>query len=543
MPTRRTLLAAASSAPFLSPGLSLGLSLGLSPFLWHRAYADTPRDTLVMAKRIDDIISLDPGESFEYSGSEITGNIYEKLVTPGAADPTTIEPQLAERWSSSEDGRTWTFALADRKFASGNPVTAEDAAFSLSRAVILNKPPGFIIGQFGFTPANVRERIRATGPRTLEITIAERQAPTFLLYCLSAAVGGVVEKTVAMAHAQGDDFGNGWLKTNSAGSGPFALRTARASELVALDANPHYHEPVPLRRVVIRHVADPAVQLLLVQKGDVDLARDLLPEGVRAARNDPALSVLTAPKASLMFISMNTAHAPLGDNRVRDAIRWSIDYAAIEANLVRDTFTVHQAFLPAGFPAAVADTPFRYDPAHARALLAEAGFGQGLDLTFDHASSSPRAEIAQALQAQMREAGIRLQLIAGEGRQVLTKVRARQHQLAISLWGSDYMDPHSNAQTFCVNDDNADTSRNRTSAWVNTWADPDISARAMAAVREADAARRVAAYEQLQRDVMARSPFAIMLQEVAVAALRRPATGLQLGPISDRTPYAPISKG
>ena len=528
MPTRRTLLAATAA----------------SPLLWHRAYADTPRDTLVMAKRIDDIISLDPGESFEYSGSEITGNIYEKLVTPGSTDPTQIEPQLAERWSPSEDGRTWTFTLAEgRTFSSGNPVTAEDAAFSLQRAVVLNKPPGFIIAQFGFTPANVRTRIRATGPRTLVIEIAERQAPTFLLYCLSAAVGGVVEKAAAMAHATNDDLGNAWLKTNSAGSGPFTLRTARASELVALDANPHYHEPIPLRRVIIRHTADPAVQLLLVQKGDVDLARDLLPEGVRAARADPALSVLTAPKASLMFLSMNTAHPPLADNRVRDAIRWAIDYAGIEANLVRDTFTIHQAFLPAGFPAALDDTPYRYDPARARALLAEAGFPNGLDLTFDHASSSPRAEIAQALQAQMREAGIRLTLLAGEGRQVLTKVRARQHQLAISLWGSDYMDPHSNAQTFCVNDDNSDASRNRTSAWINTWVDPDISARAMAAVKEPDAAKRVAQYEQLQRDVMARGPFAIMLQEIAVAALRHPAAGLQLGPISDRTLYAPIRKG
>ena len=527
MTTRRTLLAAAAA----------------TPLLWHRAHAETPRDTLVMAKRIDDIISLDPGESFEYSGSEITGNIYEKLVTPGA-DPTKIEPQLAETWSSNEDGRTWTFNLAaGRNFSSGSPVTAEDAAFSLQRAVILNKSPGFIVAQFGFTAENVRARIRATGPRTLVIEIAERQAPTFLLYCLSAAVGGVVEKAVAMSHAAGDDLGNGWLKTNSAGSGPFMLRTARASELVALDANPHYHEPLHLKRVLIRHTSDPAVQLLLVQKGDVDLVRDLLPEGVRAARTDPALTVLTAPKASLMFISMNTAHKPLADNRVRDAIRWAIDYAAIEANLVRDTFTVHQAFLPAGFPAAVTDTPYRYDPARARALLMEAGFKDGLDLTFDHASSSPRAEIAQALQAQMREAGIRLTLIAGEGRQVLTKVRARKHQLAISLWGSDYMDPHSNAQTFCVNDDNTDASRNRTSAWINTWADPGISARAMAAVREADVAKRVAQYEQLQRDVMAQGPFAIMLQEVAIAALRRPATGLQLGPISDRTLYAPISKG
>ena len=531
MPTRRLLLAATAS----------------SPLLWSRAFADTPRDTLVMAKRIDDIISLDPQESFEYSGSEITGNIYEKLVTPGN-DPTVIEPQLAERWTTSADGRTTTFTLkAGSKFSSGNPVTAEDVAFSLQRAVILNKPPGFIIGQFGFTPANVAEHIRATDDRTLTITVAEPQAPTFLLYCLSAAVGGVVEKAAALAHAApgpggASDLGNAWLKANSAGSGPFTLRSVRASELVALDANPHAATPPRMKRVVIRHVADPSVQLLLLQKGDADIARDLLSEQLATLKNDPAIQTVAAPKASLMYISMNVAHPALANPKVRDAIRWAIDYTGIQQSLVPDTFTVHQAFLPTGFPAAVTDTPFHADPARARALLAEAGFPDGLDLTFDHANSSPRAEIAQALQAQFKQAGIRLTLIAGEGRQVLTKIRARQHQLAISLWGSDYMDPHSNAQTFCINEDNSDASRNRTSAWTNSWSDPGFTRRALAAVKQPDPARRIAEYESLQRDLMQTGPFAIMLQETAVAALRKPTAGLVPGPISDRTPYAPIGK-
>ena len=525
------------------------IAAAAAPLLWTRAFADTPRDTLVMAKRIDDIISLDPQESFEYSGSEICGNIYEKLVTPTASDPTRIEPQLASSWSTSPDGRTWTFILRDgATFASGNPVTAEDAAFSLQRAVILNKAPGFIIGQFfpagaGATPDAVASRIRATGPRTLVIEIAQRQAPTFLLYCLSAAVGGVVEKAQAMAHAVNGDLGNAWLRTNSAGSGPFMLRSVRASELVALDANPHHPTPPKLKRVLIRHVADPSVQLLLVQKGDADIARDLLPEQIAIARKNPELQVIAEPKASLMYLSMNTRHPALAIPKVREAIRWAIDYQGIERNLVPETFRVHQAFLPRGFPAAVTETPFAFDPARARALLAQAGFPDGIELTFDHASSSPRAEIAQALQAQLREAGIRLTLIAGEGRQVLTKIRARQHQLAISLWGSDYMDPHSNAQTFCVNDDNTDASRNRTSAWINAWADPDLTARALAAVQEADPVRRVAEYEAMQRDLMHTGPFAIMLQETAVAVLRRPTAGLAPGPISDRTPYAGVSKG
>ena len=82
------------------------------------------------------------------------------------------------------------------------------------------------------------ERITAPDPNTVVVKIAEPESPTFLLYCLSANVGGIVDKKTVLAHVQGDDFGNAWLKQNSAGSGPWALRSWRASESVALDANP-----------------------------------------------------------------------------------------------------------------------------------------------------------------------------------------------------------------------------------------------------------------------------------------------------------------
>jgi peptide/nickel transport system substrate-binding protein len=524
---RRSLLAAAAA----------------SPLLYAHAFADTPKDTIVMAKRIDDIISLDPQEAFEYSGTEISGNVYEKLVTPDDAEPTKIVPTLAESWTTSPDGKSWTFKIrTDRKFASGAPVTAEDAAFSLQRAVILNKSPGFIIAQLGFDKDNVAQRIRATDAQTLQIDVPEQEAPTFLLYCLSAAVGGVVEKKVALEHDQGGDLGNAWLKSNSAGSGAYVIRTVRASELVALDANPHYTQPLPVKRIIIRHVSDPSVQLLLLQRGDADVARDLLPEQLVIARANPALTVDSRPKASVMFLSMNVGHPPLAKPKVREAIRWAIDYSAIEQNLVKDTFRVHQTFLPAGFPAALETNPFHADPAKAKALLAEAGYPDGLELTFDHASSSPRAEIAQALQAQLGLVGIKLTLLAGEGRQVLTRIRARQHQLAISLWGADYFDPNSNAQTFCENTDNSDTSKNRTTAWMCDWRDKELTDESLAAVRELDPAKRVAMYQDMQRKLQERGPFAIMLQEVGSVVMRKPTAGLTQGALSDRTVYKNMTK-
>lgn len=526
----------------------LGTSLGLgaaTPILWHHAFrpafAATPRDAVVMAKQIDDIISLDPHESFEYSGNEVGGNVYEKLVSPDTEDPTKISGELAERWETASDGLTYTFHLrGDRKFASGSPVTAEDCAYSIARAVTMNKSPGFILTQFGWNKDNVAQMVRAADDKTLVVKIGEQQAPTFLLYCLSANVGGVVEKKAVQAKAQGDDWGNGWLKTNSAGSGAWVVRAWRASESVALDANPNHRHATNLKRLIILHRPDPSAQLLALRNGDVDIARNLGPEQLRGVTG-PGYTKISATKASLSYLAMNQRVPALAKPEVRQAIKWAMDYEAITQNITPDTYAVHQAFLPKGFPAALLETPFKKDTAKAKELLAQAGVSN-LELTMDHQNAAPWPDVAQAMQADFAAAGIKLNLLAAENRQVITKTRARQHELAMLRWGSDYMDPHSNAETFCINTDNTDAQTNRTVAWRSGWKDDELTRMAQQNVKETDAAKRVAVYEQMQRLHQQRSAFAIMLQEIEVAVMRQGTSDFEIGPLSDRTVYSRIKK-
>ncbi|MGI4952228.1 MAG: ABC transporter substrate-binding protein [Janthinobacterium lividum] len=522
-------------------------SAGALPLIWTQsfrsAFAETPKDAVVMAHQIDDIISLDPQESFEFSGNEICGNVYEKLISPDTKDPTVIKGELAESWTTSEDGLTTTFKLKPgRKFASGNPVTAEDVVFTFTRAVAMNKAPAFIINQFGFTKDNVATTITAPDPATVVLKIASKQSPSFLLYCLSASVGGIVDRKLVMEKAKGDDYGNGWLKQNSAGSGAWSVRSWRASESVALDANPNNPNPPSVKRLLILHRPDPSAQLLLLQKGDVDIARTLSPEGLKSLAGNPAFTRVSASKASLNYLAMNQKHPMLAKPEVRQAIKWAIDYKAIAANITPEVYEVHQAFLPKGFPAALTDTPFQKDVAKAKALLAQAGVPDGFEITLDHQSNAPFSDVAQALQADLGAIGIKVKLIAAEFRQVITKTRARQHELAMLRWGSDYMDPHSNAETFCMNPDNTDAATNRTVAWRSSWQDKDLTDRAAANVKQTDATARVKEYERLQRDHQERSPFAIMLQQVEVAMMRSGVTGLEIGPLSDRSVYAGIRK-
>ncbi len=528
---RRTLLGVVGASPLLS-------------FAARTALAETPRDLVVMARQIDDIVSLDPQDSFEFSAQEVLGNVYDRLILPNLKDPTDIRGDLAESWSTSEDGLTTTFKMVQgRKFASGNPVMAEDAAFTLQRAVILNKAPAFIVNQFGFTKDNVSDRIRATDERTLMLTLAEKGSPSFLMYCLSAVVGCIVDKKTVMAKAAGDDLGNAWLKSgNSAGSGPFQLRQWRASENVTMEPNPNHPSPPRLRRLVILHRPDTSAQLLGLQRGDIDVARTLAPDQLATLGEDPTYTLLTAPKSYVNFLALNQNHPVLSKPQVRQAFKWAIDYEGIAASITPKTYEPYQAFLPKGFPGALVDLPFHKDTARAKALLAEAGLPNGFEVTLDHYTNAPFADVAQAIQANLAEAGIKVTLIAGEQRQVITKTRARQHQVAMGLWGSDYMDPNSNSETFNVNADNSEAQKNRTLAWRSNWKDDDFTARSIAALKEPDAARRVALYERLQRDHQERSPFIFIAQQVEVAAMKKTTTGLDLALLGDRTSYAGLTK-
>lgn len=527
MLNRRSLLAASAAAP-LAPALAL---------------AQTPPGVIVIAKQIDDIITLDPGECFEFTGSEICGNVYQKLVTTPNSNPSQLVGDLAESWQAGADGKTFTFRLKQGlKFASGNPVTAQDAAWSLQRAVILNKSPAFIINQFGYTRDNVAQRIRATDARTLVMETAEQTSLPFLLYCLSAVVGSVVEKAAVLPKAQGDDLGNAWLKQNSAGSGPYMLRTWRASDSVTLEANPNASDKPATRRIILRHVADPSAQLLGLQRGDVDIARNLSDDIIKQVIAEGKLGVHKQRKAALLYLALNQKNQYLARPEVKQAIKIAIDYEGIARNITPNTWAVHQAFLPEGLPGALTEKPFSRRIDEARKLMADAGLADGFEMSFDYASTWPVSDIAQAVQANLADLKIRLRMQPGESRAVITKTRARQHDMSVSRWGSDYFDPHSNAETFSINTDNADDARNRTTAWRSSWLIPELSARVMEALRESDPEKRAQMYLDIQREHQRTSPFVILLQEIEVWTSRPGVSGIDTGPMNDRNRWRSLAK-
>src|SRR5215469_5870919 len=287
------------------------------------AWAATPKDTVVFASQIDGLITMDPGEAYEIPAQIILSSIYDRLMRYEAEDPTKLVGGVAESWTVSPDAKTYTFTLrTNQKFESGAPVTADDMAFSLQRVIIMNKTPAFLFTQLGWNKDNVRELVKALDDHTLQFNITEDFAPTLVLNLMATVAASVVEKKVAMANEANGDFGNTWLKTHSATSGPYRLVSWKPNESVTLEANPGYHlGPAKTKRVIIRHVPEPGSQQLLLEKGDIDIALNLQPDQFKALAGNRDINIQSFPYSGTWYIGLNLGDARLKNPKVRLALK------------------------------------------------------------------------------------------------------------------------------------------------------------------------------------------------------------------------------
>jgi len=484
------------------------------------AVAQTPRTAMVIAAQIDDIVATDPHHTFEISGSDLIKNVYDQLFIIDESKPTAeILPGIAEGFSVSEDGRTFTLRIRQGvRFHSGNALTAADVAFSLRRPLLINRTPAFMYRSVGLTRENIEQTVQQTGDFEVRVTFDQAYAPTLIQNLFTASIGSVLDSRLVMQNA-GEDMGNTWLNRNSAGSGAFRLTRYQPNESYTLDRNDSWWRGrAGLQRVIVRHVPEAATQRLLLERGDVDVARNLTPTDIAALRGRPNIEIADFRRTALQYICANMGDPVLSNPRVVEALKWLVDYDGITNNLLPGQLVTHQSFVPRTVLGETDAMPYRYDPDRARRLLAEAGHPNGIRLTMDTANTFPSLDIAQALQAASARGGVTLEVLPATGAQVLAKFRARNHQLFIGRWGLGYPDPHYNADSFAHNPPG--TANPGKLTWRNNWNIPGMTAATEAAMRERDANARAAMYRQIQEEFMNTSPFAIIGQETLQVGVR-----------------------
>jgi peptide/nickel transport system substrate-binding protein len=213
-------------------------------------------------------------------------------------------------------------------------------------------------------------------------------------------------------------------------------------------------------------------------------------------------------------------------------MKYLVDYDGLQKGQFNGTGIKHQTILPDGQLGADNETPFSFDVKKAKELLAKAGYPDGFDVTMDVTNKSEARQLAASLQNSMAKAGINLILLTADNKTTLTKYRASKHDIYLGTWGSDYQDPHSNAEGYL----------NGPLGKRNKWASDEQEAAVVAARDERDPKKRAQLYMDLQKKVLDEGPYVVLFQQVETAAIRKNVANFIMGPTFDLNLYKNVVK-
>lgn len=488
------------------------LCAGWLLFAGAQAMADTPANMLVVGQDTTDVQTIDPAFAFGHSDVEVANNLYDRLIVADQSDPSKFVPEIAAGWEFGDDGTTLTFRLRDGlRFHSGNPVTAEDVVFSLKRVVMLDGYITVFTRRFGWTKENIDEAVTAVDPLTVRLRLLDELSPSLALANISTVMGTIIDAKLVAENQRDGDWGSEWLKTNDAGSGPFKLGPfAPAAEGIVLVRNEDYLLDTPLmERIVIRNIPEPSAQRLLLEKGEIDLARNLTRDQLDAIEKGGKAKVARSPKWEMIWIATNRDHPVLGHPKVIEALRYLIDYRGMTDTFLKDDMVVNQSFWPG---AGKIDDIYALDIDKARALLDEAGFGDGFSFRLEVQNQSPWPEVGQAIKSTMEKAGVEVTLVSEAYNTQMGNMRKRDFDATIGSFTAEYIDPDTFSPFYWNPDDRDEAQFTTSMAWRSHWYLPDLSLIAEAARIEGNEGIRNQLYRALQYSVQQKSPFIFLFR-------------------------------
>lgn len=372
----------------------------------------TPGGTLTYAFSSGFVDNLDPHVTSQTIAHLFMSTMFDPLVFWGPDGK--FYPGLAEKWDSSADGKTWTFTLKQgMKFHDGTPIDSESVKFSFDRMV----NPETKSRQAGVALRDHYDRTEVVDARTFKIILKKPKA-SFLNIISQSFFSPVSPKAVK---EKGEEFGR-----NPVGNGPFKFVEWVQNQHIKVTRNPDYKwgpsflhpGQAYLENIVFRQVPDPGARLAALESGQADIAQD--PPLVQWERlaGDARFQMVKVPQPGQGHgWPMNVKKAPTNDLKVRQAMIFSVDRAALTKNVHRGIFgPAHGILTPASFgynPAV--EKMYPYDPKKAEQLLDEAGWVKGADgmrskagqpLVIEHWVFTSTAE-AEFVQAEWKKIGIK----------------------------------------------------------------------------------------------------------------------------------------
>lgn len=478
------------------------------------------KDTLVMAWNIDSISSFDPAQSVEVVTSELLTNICSALVQYDKHDPTKIRPAMAQSWDVLDGGKKIVFYLRnDLKFDDGRKATAQDLAWSMKRIVKLGLGYAQSLISYGFTKDNIETNIQALDDKTLQLKLDKPYPVQLILTVIGQSyASALLDRKKVEAESIDGDMGNKYLATHSACVGPYKLVRWSSGEKVVLQATQHYWGEVPkIKHIVVQHVSDSASQRFLLEKGDVDIARDLSSGDVLdIEKQGGAVKIVRVLRPQTVYLSVNNRNKIFANEKVRLAFRYLIDYEGLGKTVLKGIAIPRATYMPLGIPGALDEKeglPFKLNLEKAKQLISEAGYPDGFKANILVGSLSYMSSVAQFIQENARKIGIELTIERMAQSQLLSRVRGGKYDTAIMGWGSADPDGHPASLNHVFNPDPTFTKKHSMYlAWRAGYYDENINKMVMDALFEQDQNKRIAQYRALQHYVLEHGPMVYLFQ-------------------------------
>jgi peptide/nickel transport system substrate-binding protein len=501
----------------------------------------------VIGRTINDIITFDPGHVYEISSSIVMSGIYEGLVAQNPPDITKFVPVLAKEVPTvqnggiSADGKTYSFKLRDGvKFHTGGTMTADDWVFSMRRLHYLQDNPSFLADPFSTDTA---VNVKAVDPMTVQFTLAAPNV-AFLSY-MSTLNTVVLDSKAVMAkggtdqpNAKDADKAKDFLDQNSAGTGPFILKSFALKDQAVMDKNPNYWgAPAKLDRIILKNMKDSGTESQQLQAGAIDVANDLDADAVSQLDKTGKYTIVKGNTLDHLYLALNVDPATggiLANKQVRQAIGYAIDYDGIIKGLVGGAGVQPPTIIPLGL-LGVDKVPLMYktDLAKAKSLVQQANaVGQTIKLTYgagDVLEAVSMDTLSAKLKADIEQTGLKVELVPQEPQQKLADYRAGKLQFTVSSWSPDYADVHTYADPF--------TKTGGAAAKRVHYSNPQIDALLAQGLAEQDSDKRAALYGQIQTILQDDAPFLVIEQPVAQVAMQKSVTGYVYHPIDLVNPY------
>ncbi|URI08020.1 ABC transporter substrate-binding protein [Aquincola tertiaricarbonis] len=480
-----------SLSPFRRRGPALFVAAaGLTWALLSPVHAQTLRWAAA-----GDPLTLDPYAQNELLTNSINGQVYEFLV---ARDKQLeIVPQLATEWK--QDGpMKWVFKLRPNvKFHDGRPFTADDVVFSVERA----KQPTSQIAVY----ANALGTVRKIDDLTVEFTTPQFE-PIFLqklntVYMMSKGWAEQNNATVTQNFAAKEEH---YAARNANGTGPFMLVSRAPGVKTVYKRNPNYWGRIEgnVQDVVFTPIGSGATRTAALISGELDFMLDPPPTDVERLRRTPGVKIIDGPENRIIFIGMDQGRDellyssvkgknPLKDLRVRKALYHAIDIETIKTKLMNGQAVPSGALVTSplgtlGDPDVQRRLP--YDVELAKKLMAEAGYPDGFEITFDTPNDRyiNDERIAITLASQWARIGVKVRVNAQTKSLFFNKVEKLDTSMYLFGWGGSITDPET---TFTP------IYRNRGAKGVGeynrgNYKDDELDALAAASSKEQDPAKR-----------------------------------------------------